>query len=311
MSRKAAGYEIPVTGGRMSSLAAVLLDGASVGEVHSCFRTSLNLRFGEHLIHLDGGEQGLCAYGLSVKPAEMERILACCRVGDLAAGKKGRLRLYGTGGLIRLELGSSATGEQENGSETGGQMKAGFETVDLRLDGWSRGMDPADGQNGREVLLRVLEGQKESLLKGLGLPAEEDFYRYGTALGSGDAREREETVRYFLGRGRGLTPAGDDILTGCLAAWKMFGYKGFNGWAEALRREMSRTTDVSKAYLYAVTEGYGNERFLALPRLAAKGDARGLSEALEQIRQTGHTSGCDTLYGMYLGLTIMKEDSKL
>lgn len=37
-------------------------------------------------------------------------------------------------------------------------------------------------------------------------------------LYSGDAGKRTEAISYFIGRGKGLTPSGDDLLVGALAA---------------------------------------------------------------------------------------------
>lgn len=133
----------------------------------------------------------------------------------------------------------------------------------------------------------------------------------GEPLPGGNGEPLSTAVQFFLGRGQGLTPAGDDLLTGYLAVLQCFGQA--DRMISLLQKELdsASTTDVSRAYLQAAARGYANERFVRLLRLYLDGKAGQFQEVLGQMEQIGHTSGCDTLYGAYLGLKNMKEDIQL
>lgn len=143
----------------------------------------------------------------------------------------------------------------------------------------------------------------------LGLEKDDRFRFYAESLSGPSAAGGAEAVHFFAGRGQGLTPAGDDILTGYGAALQCFGKAGT--LIQVLRRDGLQTTDVSRAYLHAMMQGFANEVFVWLLEQFWGGDPHLFQEALKQMEHIGHTSGCDTLYGLYLGLKKMKEDTQL
>lgn len=285
------GYEVSVCQGRISGMVQGLFDGHHTGRIHSCFRTGLNLLFGDRLIHLDDGEHGLCCFGMTVAAREMKQILMCCGAGDLAVYRDGSLRLYGRGGVVQLEL-------------------SRFSSVDLAI--WQtvqagQKKMPDSAQDGFSILQEKAEGYI------LGLEKDETFRFYTDILSGDEAMERTalfpEAVHFFVGRGQGLTPAGDDILTGYGAVLQCAGKAG--ALIRALQDDRLQTTDVSRAYLDAMAQGFANELFVRLLEQLWGGDTKRFQETLKQMERIGHTSGCDTLYGMYLGLKKMKEDTQL
>lgn len=268
-------YILSIKQGRISSLVPGLLAGCRTGKVHSCFRTSLNLKMGDHLIHVGEGSHGLCCFGIEIFFDRIRQILIECRPDHMVVYKEDCLYIYGESRVFVLELDS-------------------FARIPLKIPR----LVPGCGADSR--LYQALAGEAEGLP--LGLERDEAFCRHARAM-------TEASVRYFYGRGRGLTPAGDDILTGYGAVLQAFGKA--ETLTEALRNCTSQTTEVSKAYLYAMMKGYANERFIQLLLQVKEGDPEKIRSLTEQIKQTGSTSGCDTLYGMYLGLKHIKEDGKL
>lgn len=111
----------------------------------------------------------------------------------------------------------------------------------------------------------------------------------------------------WLGKGPGLTPSQDDMLTGMLlAAWyfnaidRGVGSRFFNASGDLARA----TTSVSVSYL-----GYAAQGCFASPLLHFTGALRRterLAAAVEALLALGHTSGADTLLGFWLGQQIIK-----
>lgn len=102
----------------------------------------------------------------------------------------------------------------------------------------------------------------------------------------------------FAGLGIGLTPAGDDFLTGLLATWKYFEaplYKKVESCnAEWLQKLKGRTTTVSYFMLKQCLEGQLNE---ALLDVLDNMDSNPIPH-LQRVLKIGSTSGTDMLTGV-------------
>jgi hypothetical protein len=129
-------------------------------------------------------------------------------------------------------------------------------------------------------------------------------------LAAGDA---DRAVAALVGRGSGLTPAGDDLLAGALAAMRAAGSPAADGFGAAvLDRVRARTTRLSAALLAAadagavIPEAEAVLRALAQPRAA---DARAgsphrpddLACAAHRLLGVGHTSGWYLAAGLAVG----------
>ncbi len=107
-------------------------------------------------------------------------------------------------------------------------------------------------------------------------------------LASAETARVESAVRWLAGRGEGLTPSGDDLLVGVAYALWVLGWEA--EWMALLRDSAEgRTTSLSRAFLHAAAEG---EAVAAWHRLAT-----GATDAVDQIRAIGHTSGRDAWAG--------------
>jgi hypothetical protein len=112
----------------------------------------------------------------------------------------------------------------------------------------------------------------------------------------------ESSVAGLLGRGPGLTPAGDDVLTGYLLAARAFGADPRAVRAEVARLAASRTTALSAQLLRHALAG------TCAPEVAAVLDAIGgsgsLAEPLAALFAVGHTSGAALAYGIWLAAAV-------
>lgn len=156
------------------------------------------------------------------------------------------------------------------------------------------------------VTPRPVQGEVLAILRGrLPDPA---------ALGIDDAlltmltTEPAAAVTGLLGRGPGLTPAGDDVLAAFLVGARAFGLD-----AGAVRRAVAalaavRTTDLSAALLWHAARGECIDEVAAVVAALCRQEApaahyRYISPALAGLLRVGHTSGP----AMACGLAVAAE----
>ncbi|CAD2076481.1 DUF2877 domain-containing protein [Phocicoccus pinnipedialis] len=105
--------------------------------------------------------------------------------------------------------------------------------------------------------------------------------------------ELESQLRYFIGRGNGLTPTGDDILTGILygdALNKFIDDRSY-GLIQRLYNE-DITTLVSKSFIQLALNEIFSSRITDLHHDPSV-------ETMNRLKTLGSSSGLDTLYGIY------------
>jgi len=111
----------------------------------------------------------------------------------------------------------------------------------------------------------------------------------------------------LIGRGPGLTPAGDDMVAGALVTAYALCDVRRAGWVAQTRAALDRrrTTAVSQAMLHHAMDGH------ATPQLAAYIDAATFGAPLDVARRAlldvGHTSGAALLRGVVHTLTTHQQ----
>jgi hypothetical protein len=123
------------------------------------------------------------------------------------------------------------------------------------------------------------------------------------ALALGDCEPANE----LLGAGPGLTPAGDDVVAGALAACAL---SGGGPSPDVVRRLLSRarqaTTALSAALLWCAAVGQVVPQAAGFLR-ALSGDA-GVQPALGRLRAVGSTSGTALALGLTAALGVHESD---
>lgn len=128
----------------------------------------------------------------------------------------------------------------------------------------------------------------------------------------GNEREQTSGLDYLLGRGKGLTPSGDDLLIGCLAA-DVF-YKRLNSFfKETLKLKLNgepfRTTTVSIHYLNCALQKKWNEPIHHLIQVLSKDSTENeIEEVIQSIIRIGHTSGLDMLTGFIATMILFDKN---
>lgn len=120
-------------------------------------------------------------------------------------------------------------------------------------------------------------------------------------VGAPDLADASTAVAALLGRGPGLTPAGDDLLCGALAGTVLFGRP-----VEPMRRAVldqltarpRATTSLSRQLLLSAVAGHGLAELSSLGRALCGSDAGVLSEACARLSAIGHSSGAALAAGV-------------
>lgn len=142
--------------------------------------------------------------------------------------------------------------------------------------------------------------------------------REKTGLLLGEKKEEgtekfKEQIFSLIGLGQGLTPSGDDFLTGLFLAFLLCPAEEISQTLaekkemlfQTVKENLDRTNEISRAYLFSAMEGRFGENYHAL--LASEKEKETV-EILEKISQTGHSSGIDTLNGLAVGLELIRKD---
>lgn len=129
------------------------------------------------------------------------------------------------------------------------------------------------------------------------------------ALTMRDAAAAVAEARGLIGLGVGLTPSGDDLLVGLLAALEATD----NPMRAALARSIAieagaRTTAIGANALWHAARGEFAERLHDVLMAIGLDDPETTETAVARATDYGATSGVDTLVGLFLGLEVATAD---
>ncbi|MBN2118278.1 MAG: DUF2877 domain-containing protein [Anaerolineales bacterium] len=119
----------------------------------------------------------------------------------------------------------------------------------------------------------------------------------------------DSSAQSLIGLGSGLTPSGDDLLSGYLAGlWCIVQGESkraqfISSLGETIIHLSSKTNDISRTYLYHAAQGQVSSRLADLVEGICRGEnPKRLNELAEAAFDVGHTSGTDTVTGLLIGL---------
>ena len=104
----------------------------------------------------------------------------------------------------------------------------------------------------------------------------------------------------LVGRGPGLTPAGDDFWCGVMIALRAMGCLDFLEMVtgDVLKQAEYRTNKISRAHMECAARGQGAQALHETISALGVADEARLSSALRTLDEIGHTSGWDSLAGV-------------
>jgi hypothetical protein len=123
---------------------------------------------------------------------------------------------------------------------------------------------------------------------------------------------RPASAKELIGLGSGYTPSGDDVLAGYLGAYAVFTRglpEELSGIAERAR---GRTTALSATTLRFAVDGLLEDALISVLKvLSVNARSEEIDAAVQGFTETvGHSSGSDTLLGVYLALASILAPSR-
>lgn len=284
-----------------------VMDQSPSGVVHSVFNNSFNLIFGDRLIHIGASENGLSPFGISVSGSLATLLTASVRNEKEAHWKSDKQEIS-IGNKITVdvsiaEIHDMALADDEPDADLL-YKRSVICAEHLSANGFRAGLINSDEEQ-TSLLNYLLHGRSpqtefESRIVSLEMLAQGNFSDAPKAV-----------YDYWIGRGPGLTPSGDDMMTGLLASMEMQGILSLDLRAtlkEYLEQQgLKRTTPVACEYLLYALRGFFHASIRNLCMAFSNGDGQQFSSALEEMEKIGHTSGIDTIIGMLIGIKAGKQ----
>lgn len=140
------------------------------------------------------------------------------------------------------------------------------------------------------------------------------FSKAGVGLFSTETSKIRESLLFFIGRGVGLTPSGDDFLVGLLSIDSVFPFLDgqFRPLLLELLKSKERTTLVGTTYLYyAVEHRYSTTLLSFANELSTNHKGNQIKVDFKRILLNGSTSGLDTMTGILIGLEALIKENKV
>lgn len=274
---------MPIT--RLSEPALAALDAEPRLTLHSVFDSAVNLRAGPRLIVCTSRRLG-APHGVELTVGDLQRLR------DYGRRRPAPTLHWNT---CRSQI-ADATGELTI------RPSPNRGVFDPRLpvsgrSGW---------QSGVASLIRHLTYRRLGTGFGADWPALVAGEQLVDAVSSIASGCIDDTVRYWLGRGAGLTPSGDDILVGAFAAlWSAGILTGelLAGLHQPLEAAVAvRTHDISAEYLRYACRGMASgllHELLAVLRNPCPAAVTGI---VDRLAGYGHTSGADAALGAIAAL---------
>lgn len=281
-----------------------LLHAGNPGYIHSIFHNGWNIRIGECLIFIGSTKNGQLPFGIHLEDRQMPELISLIKKDE----------------TVRYDIGKSSLL---------------FSSFCIKLDpqkAYHSGVGPLTDRP--DSLLRLLDAFAAELLihsqpTGAGISVEhfiECFIGESHVFYSESERkvidlmdaaltrnlsQIDEILRYWIGRGEGLTPSGDDMLAGMLAVDAVTGMftDTFRLHLSELVENEALTTDISREYLkYALKRDFSSVVTGVLNALLQK-DTDNLNERTKELLRVGHSSGLDTAFGILIGMLIIRRNS--
>ncbi|MFO1446039.1 DUF2877 domain-containing protein [Bacillus sp. Bva_UNVM-123] len=260
----------------------------SLGRIHSIFQTSFNIVIQEQLVHFGALGTPLSAFGVNIPSNSLERIMKLIEIGNSVLYQDGNVIIHTTYYEVIIKLDKILE-------------------VDLRLNRL-----PIDLLKNNEIFRLINE---MDFIKNSGVihsVVESDLIKEIINARSDNKQVIKRGIAHFLGRGIGLTPSGDDFISGLIMVESSFSNHSF--WQDELRDYLKShsTTDVSYSYLNCLLNGYVSEGFRnLLINLSVTVEKTKAIRIVNNILAYGHTSGIDTLFGIQVALNQFANNGKL
>lgn len=258
--------------------------------IHSRFETSINLKINTKIVNLSCNENILPPYGIILRQMDFHKILDKVGAGivpciheDNICFEDLKIALKNT-----KEIYYSSLDKHENNLNQSGEIWRYL--FDILID--------SKKQNGFDLNHDSLINPKDDSL---------EIVKKIEELASFFEKNSDESIiKYFLGRGRGLTPSGDDFIVGIMGVFSC--YKVFMEPMEKLSNFINKfgneyTNDISLSFLESASQGLFSRNILNI--LSNIENEKEVKIEIDNLLYYGETSGVDLLLGIIFAYKIM------
>ncbi|MGI6157268.1 MAG: DUF2877 domain-containing protein [Saccharofermentanales bacterium] len=292
----------------------LLTRGAMSFDVHSVFRTSVNLiAEDETFITIASSDRDIMPMGLVIE--EKPKPASYIHVDDVVDyGGDMALTIRRTG--VTIDLFNARVWDpalRDHPPTTAAQRRASLAWIRERL----RAIKPENG--GVAPLIACSDDSATSSGRAPNMYCSfigGDLEAFMTALGEDDYVKALECSRRLIGFGPGLTPSCDDFLAGVmLSLYDMYVRTGTrHDTIDRFLRSIAAyakgaTTLVSYHMLRHAAEGKASDAYIQLVHAVATGDVKKLARVGERALAIGATSGGDFMYGLYRAQTMLLDNA--
>lgn len=248
-------YEVSVAG----EVALKRLETEGTFTVHSVFNNGMNLISNDQLVFVGTNKNGYFPFGLVLSKSSMHEVLQLVKIGDTIKTYNNEIRHRS----FSLMLNNTEILKNNKEFKNTDIITLYNNIKTINFSGYNN--SDFDEKSMRNLLFALKSNN--NLL--------------------------EKNLRFFIGRGQGLTPTGDDIITGILYADAIqpFIHKESFAKIEELYK-LNLTTIVSQQFVLLALEKIFSSKITDLHEYPTL-------KSLESLVLLGSTSGLDTLYGIY------------
>ncbi|MCA9766692.1 MAG: DUF2877 domain-containing protein [Carnobacterium sp.] len=259
-------------------------------KVHSIFKNGFNLMSGKQLLFIGTDKNGELPFSLHLTARDTKAILKKISIGDTFHYNHEKKVMT----VQQLILSFDYCYVYDSILPL--QQKIGLDQIDSALEE-------------AEKILELNGFKKRLPLFFTSIDYDESFIKSIEGLFSSEERILKESMLYFIGRGMGLTPSGDDLLVGLLSIDSGYSIldKRFRSILLELLETKSLTTIVAETYLrYASQHKYSTTIVSFVGELDEHSSGNQLKVDFNTILTNGSTSGLDTMTGMLFGILSEK-----
>ena len=285
-----------------SEIVQDIFDKEQNGRLHSSFETSINIKFGDRLVNISSNHTVMPPFGIQVSNKTIKEIIDFIDENEIIEFvKKENLLLFKKEKLQLKLFGNKYTPKIS-------PIKIDRNNVQKNLKKIINYILENDHKNGfgienEELINIIFEKEKaftELTKRFYSIKEDIKFHNMET-----------EIYRYFLGRGEGLTPSGDDFIIGIVAAMAFSNDKTLEILNTRILRDTKKfTTDISCEYLYHSSfsnfslniKEFCESLFNSNSNIDTEENK--LYNSYTKLITNGHTSGMDTLLGIMLYTAI-------
>lgn len=280
----------------------LILNKNSRGIVHSVFNNGLNITWAEKLLHIGTIENGLSPFSIGLFKDDFLSLRRRVKLGDHVIWYQNSLKIvFPCRVNIFLEDVSWDTHNARRYTLNHQILNINYRYIINKLIGMEGciGLAQTDEAYHQVIDYLQMSNDHQSLLVRKMLKLE--------ALVNGVYRSSSvEIFDFWIGRGQGLTPSGDDVVIGLCAILSVMGRgdeQFWDGLRNYVRRKgAERTTRISFEYLtYAVRRQF-HTHLNNLCQACLQKNKSILLHHLNVMINKGETSGVDTIIGMLIGM---------